>query len=107
MAIDPERHSRIATMMREEKLGALICSSPTQVLLLTGYWPVIGTSVAIFTANGEVHVLLPVDEHEIAAKSSSAAVTEFSPACLNSLVTAQKAIEQPLVSLCAKLSLSH
>ncbi len=41
MAIDPERNSRIIAMLREEKLDALICSAPTQVLLLTDYSPVI------------------------------------------------------------------
>jgi Xaa-Pro aminopeptidase len=107
MAIDSERHSRIVTMMREEELDALICSSPTEVLLLTGYWPVMGTSVAVFTAEGEVHVLVPSDEHEIAAKSSSAVLTTFNPGELYSLTTPEIAIAQPLTSVCALLSLTH
>lgn len=76
MAIDSERHSRVIAMLREEKLDALTCSAPTQVLWLTGYWPVIGNSIAIFTVDGEVHVLLPEDEHEIAANSSNAVLTD-------------------------------
>jgi Xaa-Pro aminopeptidase len=107
MAIDSERHSRIVAMMREEELDALICSSPTEVLLLTGYWPVMGTSVAVFTADGGVHVLVPSDEHEIAANSSSAVLTTFHAGELSSLTTPQTAIAQPHTSLCALLSLSH
>jgi len=106
MAIDPERHSRILAMMREEKLDALVCSSPTEVLLLTGYWPVIGTSVAIFTREGEVHVLVPSDEREIAEKSSSAVLTAFSPGELYALTTPQTAIAEPLTSLCTQISLT-
>jgi Xaa-Pro aminopeptidase len=107
MAIDPERHSRILSMLDEEKLDALICSAPTQVLLLTGYWPVMGNSIAIFTADGDVHVLVPEDEHEIAAKSSCAFLTDFSPGSLDALRTPTEAIRKPLVSLCTKLSVAH
>jgi Xaa-Pro aminopeptidase len=107
MAIDPERHSRVIAMLREEKLDALICSAPTQVLLLTGYWPVIGNSIAIFTVDGEVHVLLPEDEHEIAAHNSNAVLTDFRPEQLHILTTPKEAIEKPLTHLCRKLSITQ
>ena len=45
----------------------MICSSASAVLLLTGYWPVMGASVAVFTKEGEVQVVLPEDEVELAA----------------------------------------
>jgi Xaa-Pro aminopeptidase len=107
MSIDPDRRSRVIAMLREEKLDALICSSPTQVLLLTGYWPVIGNSIAIFTAEGEVLVLLPEDEHEVAANSSDAVLTDFSPEQLHSLTKPKDAIGKPLTSLCRKLSITQ
>jgi Xaa-Pro aminopeptidase len=107
MAIDPERHSRVIAMLREEKLDALICSAPTQVLLLTGYWTVIGNSIAIFTVDGEVHVLLPEDEHEIAARSSNAVLTDFRPEQLHILTTPKEAVEKPLTHLCRKLSITQ
>jgi Xaa-Pro aminopeptidase len=107
MAIDPERRSRVIAMLREEKLDALICSAPTQVLLLTGYWPVIGNSIAIFTVDGEVRVLLPEDEHEIASHSSNAVLTDFHPELLHILTTPKEAIEKPLTHLCRKLSITQ
>jgi hypothetical protein len=77
------------------------------VLLLTGYWPVIGNSIAIFTVDGEVHVLLPEDEHEIAAHNSNAVLTDFRPEQLHILTTPKEAIEKPLTHLCRKLSITQ
>ncbi len=93
--------------MREARLDAVICGSPTQVLLLTGYWPVMGNSVAVFTADGEVHLLVPDDEHEIASKSSGAALIDFRSGRLDALTTPEAAIQQPLTSLCTRLSLGR
>ena len=107
MSIDPERHSRVIAMLRKEKLDALLCSAPTQVLLLTGYWPVIGNTIAIFTVDGEVHVLLPEDEHEIAANSSNAVLTDFIPEQLQILTTPKEAIEKHLTYLCRKLAITQ
>ena len=83
LACDPERHSRIVSALRISKLDALFCSLPTQVLLLSGYWPVMGTSAAIFTVEDEVHLLLPCDEEELAMESSLAERTLFRPARLD------------------------
>lgn len=107
MAIDPERHSRVIALLREERLDALICAAPTQVLLLTGYWLVIGSSIAIFTMEGEVRVLLPEDEHEIAAHSSNAILTDFKPKQLHIVKTPKEAIEKTLAHLCRKLSITQ
>ncbi len=49
MAIDPERHERIRAALAKSALDALVCCAPTEVLLLTGYWPVIGASVVVFS----------------------------------------------------------
>lgn len=107
MARDQERRSRIASMLRKEKLDALICAGPTEVLLLTGYWPVIGNSIAIVTADDEVHLLIPEDEHEIAAKSSDAELTDFRAASLQAIFAAGEAIQKPLIDLCKRLSLER
>ena len=42
MANDPERHKRTIAALAASLHDAVICSSPTEVLLLTGYWPVMG-----------------------------------------------------------------
>lgn len=75
---------------------ALICSSASEVLLLTGYWPVMGASVAVFHSDGEVKVVLPEDELEIAQKTSDAKLIAYKPAGLHTL-------ESPLAQLAEKL----
>lgn len=68
--IDAARKKRVVEVMKEHHLDAVICGSASEILLLTGYWPVMGTSVAIFTAEGDIQVALPEDEVELAEKSS-------------------------------------
>lgn len=82
-------------------------AGPSEVLLLTGYWPVIGNSIAIFAADGEVQLLIPEDEHEIAEKSSDAELTDFRAASLQALPAPGEAIRRALTDLCRKLSLEQ
>lgn len=105
LAGDPERHSRIVSVLRISKLDAFFCSLPTHVLLLSGYWPVMGTSAAIFTVEGAVHLLLPSDEEQIAMESSLAERTVFQPARLDAITGAQTAIREALIELFRKLDL--
>lgn len=65
--------------MKAMDLDAIICGSPTGILLLSGYWPVMGATLALFSADGDVHAILPYDEVEIAERTSSAAVTPYQP----------------------------
>jgi Xaa-Pro aminopeptidase len=62
---DRDRIDRIRGALREAGLDALICALPSNVLLLSGYWPVVGTSVAIATRDGAVGLILPKDEAEL------------------------------------------
>ena len=52
--------------MKETGLDALVCTLPADVLLLTGYFPVVGTSVALATRDCEVLLLVPEDEQDLA-----------------------------------------
>lgn len=104
---DCERQNRIVSALRTLELDAFFCSLPSHVLLLTGYWPVIGTTVAIFTAARELHLLLPGDEEELAKQSSCAEQTLFQPASLNAITDAQTAIREPLLALFRKLHLER
>ena len=62
--IDTERKSWIQQALAEANLDAVICALPSDVLLLTGYWPVIGASVAICFREGPTILLVPEDEKE-------------------------------------------
>jgi Xaa-Pro aminopeptidase len=96
MAVDAERWAWNKSHLIQSGLDAFICSSPTQVLLLTGYWPVMGASVAFFTADGEVRVIVPEDECEIAGKTTSAKIVPYRPGGLDELVSVTEAVAEPL-----------
>ena len=106
MAADPERNARTAAVLLDAHLDAAIVSSPTQVLLMTGYWPVMGSSVALFSSDGEVHLVVPEDEVELAAKTSSAHITSYQPANLRSLNSPIDSLKVALRSILAKLGLA-
>lgn len=107
MADDPERRKRLTRALAAAGLDALLCTSPTQVLLLTGYWPIMGASVAIFTREGEVRVIVPEDEMEIASKTSTAKLVPYKPARLDELITPIEALVQSLGTALREMALSQ
>jgi Xaa-Pro aminopeptidase len=104
-ATDPDRYQRIISALQRLQLDGFFCSLPSQVLLLSGYWPVMGLSAVIFTAGGEVWLLLPEDEEEIAQQSSAAERKLFQPARLDAIADAQTAMRGPLIELFKTLKL--
>jgi len=104
---DQERRDRIAAALRDEGLDAFFCSLPSQILLLSGYWPIFGTTTAVFTAEGQVYLVLPEDEQEIASQTSSAERTVFRPAGLDEITDAQQAIRAPILDLFKQLKLDR
>ena len=103
--IDAERKNRVTEVLAESNLDATICSSASAVLLLTGYWPVVGASVAVFTKEGEVQVVLPEDEVELARRTSGAFLIPYQPSTLAALTSPIDALADPLRLLTAKLGL--
>ncbi len=99
--------SRIQGALREGALDAVLCAHPSNVLLLSGYWPVMGASVALATREGEVHLVLPEDEAEIASASSTAAHTTFHPGSLSVVTNADRAIRDPLAKTLRSLGLER
>ena len=106
MASDPERHQRMVAALNASHHDALICSSPTEVLLLTGYWPVMGSSRAFFISSGDVKVIVPEDEVELAKKTSSAEIVPYKPAGLHTLESPLQLLKEPLHSVVTGLSLA-
>ena len=59
---DEERLRSIREALAAARLDAVLCSRPANVLLLTGYWPVVGSAIAIATRDGAVALAAPEDE---------------------------------------------
>lgn len=104
---DLERIDRIVRALGEAQVDGLICTLPVYVLLLTGYWPVVGASVALITRSGEVQLLAPEDEKDLARKSWADRVRYFNPASLDELRSAEDAIREPLRQAAAELKIEH
>lgn len=103
---DEQRLDRLKEALGEACLDALVCARPSNVLLLSGYWPVVGTSIAIATASGEVAVIAPRDEMELAERGHGA-VYPFSPGSLEDITCARQAVRAPLFRVIQSLGLER
>ncbi len=107
MRDDSERQNRVVAAMAAAGLDAMVCSSPSEVLLLTGYWPIMGGSVAIVTRGGERSLLLPEDEKSLAEAMTSATLVPYKPATKDSLKPPMEALAAPLASTLERLRLGQ
>lgn len=94
-----ERRERIQNALTEYQLDVLICALPMNVLMMSGYWPVVGTGVAIAFADGPITLLIPEDEADLAASGWADEVHTFHPASLERLEGPADAIAKPLSNL--------
>ena len=105
MASDPRRRESVLRSIDRAGLHAIACFSPSNVLLLTGYWPVMGSSVALVTREGEAFVVLPEDEVELAEATSDATLIPYEVVTLERLTRPYEALAGPLRELAAKAPL--
>ena len=96
MPQDKERVERLRAGIREAGLDAVAATLPENVLLSTGYFPVVGTALALVTRDGEVLLFAPHDEHELAEQGRADALIPFRPASLDRITNASEAIREPL-----------
>jgi Xaa-Pro dipeptidase len=101
-----DRIQAVRTALHEAGLDAIVCALPANVLMLTGYWPVTGTAVAVATRD-ETAVLAPEDEEDIAEGSSFASVRRFTPGSLMDLRDTTGAVRRPLLALARRLGLQR
>lgn len=104
---DPERISRLCKGMTEAGLDGLVCTAPSDVLLLTAYWPIFATSVAVLKADGTLRAIVPSDEQELAAKSSAATLTTYEPEQLMQLTGPVEQLRAPLGAILKDLGLEQ
>ncbi len=99
MAVDQQRRERVVEAIGRSSLQALACFTPADVLLLTGYWPVMGARLAIATRSGDVACIVPEDELELAQATSSAHFISYKPHSLESVARISQVLEQPVREL--------
>ena len=99
MTRDTDRINLITHALEQSNIDALVCGLPTNVLLISGYWPVIGTAVAVITRTGFVHVLAPDDEEELARASWADVVETLSLGSLAEMKTTVDVVRAPLTTI--------
>ena len=105
--IDTERKSRIQQALAEANLDAVICALPSDVLLLTGYWPVIGASVAICFREGPTILLVPEDEKEIAEDGFADSIVTFAAETLEDMQSITDAVKPLLTAALQRLPIGR
>ena len=105
MTRDAERRNRLQDALESAGLDALVCGLPANVLLVSGYWPVVGTSLAIVVRGGLTVLLVPKDEEELAKHGGADEIHTYQPVSLDKLNTLPQAQLPPLSALARKLSL--
>ena len=104
MPRDDLRREWTADAIRRAGLAAVVCALPSNVLMVTGgYWPTIGTSLAVATADGRVAVVVPEDEADDVAAGFADVVRTFAPGSLDALTTAAEAVVPALADAVAEL----
>lgn len=99
MNIGQDRVAAIRAALADARLEALVCTLPENVLLLSGYWPVVGTSIAIATERGNISLLVPKDEHDLAAHGWATTVREYAPGSMTELLSPAEAARSPLTDV--------
>jgi Xaa-Pro aminopeptidase len=74
--------------------------------MLSGYWPVVGTAVAVATRDGGSAVLAPEDEQELAEQGRADQVWTYRPGSLTELTGPAEAVREPLGALLRALDVA-
>jgi Xaa-Pro aminopeptidase len=107
MPTDTQRRELIQEHLRKADLDAFVCGLPANVLLLSGYWPVVGTSLAIAVRGGPLVHLVPEDEKDLAEHGGADEIHTYKPAPMDSLASLIDTQAPPLTALARKLSLQR
>ena len=104
---DDQRRAWTAEAIRRAGLAAVVCSRPSNVLCVTGgYWPTVGTSIAVATAEGRVAVVAAADEKVDVAAGFADVVRTFEPGSLEALTTAAGAVVPALADAVSELGVA-
>jgi Xaa-Pro aminopeptidase len=102
---DVARIERVVDALRVGRHDALVCALPANVLLLTGYWPVIGSAIAVVTVGGRAALVVPGDERDLAAGGWADDLRTFEPGGLAELASVGSTVAAPLAALLRDLGL--
>ena len=94
-----QRSNLLLDAMRAHGMSGLLFLTPSDVLMVTGYWPVMGNSLAFLSSTGKLSCIVPDDELELARKASDTELIGYEPATLDNLCSPIEALLNPLREL--------
>ncbi len=103
--MDCERIARIQENLQTAGLEAVVCALPSNVLLLTGYWPVVAQSIAVCVCGGPTVLLVPEDEAELAETGFTDSIETFVPETLSETRSVLEAVRPRLGDILHKLKI--
>ena len=107
MSLDSARLCRVTSALRECGYDAVVCTTPEDVLILSGYWPVIGNAVAVVTEEGACAVVAPKDELKFVRSGWADSVFPFEAGSLDAIESPEDVVAPPLFEALGRLGLSR
>jgi Xaa-Pro aminopeptidase len=99
MQRDEERVARIVAALERRGLDAVVCSLPSNVLLLTGYWPVVGTAIAVASRAGLLGVAAPRDERDLTERGWADEIRFFESGSVEEIQSLSATVQRTLAEL--------
>jgi Xaa-Pro aminopeptidase len=94
------RDELIRRTLEQTNWDLLVCAMPANVLLLSGYWPAVGYSVALATRDGRLGLVVPEDDDDLAEQQSWVDdVVTYASAPIDHLTTAEESAYEAFVRL--------
>lgn len=103
---DRDRIARVRAALHDADLDALVCALPANVLLLSGYWPVVGTALAVVGPERTV-LIAPSDEKSLAQAGWADETKWFESGSLEEIETAAEVVRRPLAEALRSLGVER
>lgn len=100
------RDEAVRRALDQTNWDLLACSMPANVLLLSGYWPAAGYSLALANREGLILLVVPEEEDELAERSWADEVATYILAPLDRVMTAEESLFEVFAHLKRKLGIS-
>ena len=95
---DSERVERIRDAIKQAGVDYLVAISPQNIRMLTGYWPVVATSVALFGRSNSV-LIVPEDEAHLTSVAWVEEVRTFEAGSATSLASPVEHLSCELIKI--------
>ncbi len=105
-----DRAERLSRAMQRAGYQALICREPQNVLMLTGYLPVLGNTFCLVSLDQhgapEIRLAVPKAETDLLPSNTAVEVQTFTEETLKQIGTTLEAVREPLSGLLRSASLN-